>query len=231
MPIFGTDISTESVTIKDPSDRQFQGDLIGSWSLTPSTSVSVFSSMGVSKVKVGDVLSSIGGCNYKIERTMVPNTVDGGWNTAVKVDEFGEHNPDCTITSITLPMSSLGAPELPQGMYLGYDANYYQLGGMTQWQNDDWRLRLGYRFQKWDRGELDDSIAQLQHVDKTIYDTNHHVTGEISYKLHPRVAAFARSQYMSNQFLGEVPYAYNLFSSHKFEKPYGFVSFGLSTGF
>ncbi|MBF0150713.1 MAG: hypothetical protein HQL84_11770 [Magnetococcales bacterium] len=230
-PVYGTGFMTDSIAIKKPSDRQFQGDIIGSWALTPSTSISLFASQGISEVKVGDIFASFGDCNYKIERVLQPDEVNGGWDSAVNGKAVDVNNPNCGITSFTIPMSAYNAPELPPGMYVSYDASYYQLGGMTQWNNHDWRFRLGYRYQKWDRGELDDSIALLQHVDKTVYDTNHHITGEISYKLHPNVAAYARSQYMTNQFLGEVPYSYNLFSSHKFEKPYGFLSFGLSAGF
>ncbi|MBF0110486.1 MAG: hypothetical protein HQL76_15065 [Magnetococcales bacterium] len=230
-PIYGTGFATDSIVIKKPSDRQFQGDVIASWALTPSTSLSLFASHGISEVKVGDIFASFGDCNYKIDRILQPDEINGGWDSAVSGRAVDVSNPNCGITSFIIPMSSYGAPELPPGMYVSYDATYLQLGGMPQWHNDDWRIRLGYRFQKWDRGDLDDSIALLQHVDKTIYDTNHHITGEVSYKLHPHVAAFARSQYMTNQFLGDVPYAYNLFSSHRFEKPYGYLSFGLSTGF
>ncbi|MBF0416071.1 MAG: hypothetical protein HQL79_09930 [Magnetococcales bacterium] len=229
--IFGTGITTESMTLQDPKDRQIQGDIIASWALSKTTSVSLFGGMGTSKVTVGDMYVTIGGCNYKLTRGLQPDEVNGGMDSTINGQAVNAGDPNCGVSSFILPMSSYSLPELPEGMYISYSAKYYQFGGMVQWQDDTWRLRLGYRLQKWDRGELDNSIASLQPVDKTVYDTNQHITGEVGYKLHPNVAAFVRAQYMTNQFLGDVPYSYNLFSSHKFSQPYGFMTFGIAAGF
>lgn len=228
--IFGSDITTDSMVLQDPKDQQFQGDIIASWSVSKTTSVSLFVGMGTSKVTVGDVYASMGGCNYKLTRGLVPNEVNGGMNTTINGQAVNPADPNCGVTSFSIPLSSYSLPELPEGMYISYSAKYYQVGGNVQWQDDSWRLRLGYRLQKWDRGPLDDSIATMS-VDKTVYDTNQSITGEVGYKLHPNVAAYTRAQYMTNQFLGEVPYSYNLFSSHKFSQPYGFMSFGVVAGF
>ncbi|MBF0132605.1 MAG: hypothetical protein HQL75_08470 [Magnetococcales bacterium] len=230
-PVFGTGISADSFTIKDPSDRQFQGDVIGSWALTPSTSISLFTSYGVSQVSIGDTYATLYGCNYKLDRVLLTDEVNGGWDTGVHGVAVNAKDPNCGLTEFTQSMSFYNAPDLPPGMYVSYDADYLQFGGMIQWRNEDWRLKLGYRLQTWDRGPLDEAVSTLQHADKTVYKTNNHITGEVSYKIHPQVALFLRSQYMTNQFLGDVPYAYNLLSSHQFDKPYGLVSLGISAGF
>jgi hypothetical protein len=41
------------------------------------------------------------------------------------------------------------------------------------------------------------------------------------------LALFVRGQYMSNQFLGEVPFAYNRFTASKFSRRYSLVTAGL----
>ncbi|MBF0421769.1 MAG: hypothetical protein HQL73_02130 [Magnetococcales bacterium] len=230
-PVFGTDISADSIVMKDPKDRQFQGDIIGSWAVSKTTTLSLFTGIGTSKVTVGDFFATLGGCTYKVTRGLQPDEVNGGMDSTIRGDAVNAGDPNCGVTTFSVPLSSYSLPELPEGMYVSYDAKYYQVGGMIQWQNDEWRLRLGYRLQKWDRGDLDGAIATLQQVDKTSYDTNQNISAEASYKLHPNIAAYARSQYMTNQFLGEVPYSYNLFSSHKFAKPYGYVSLGVAAGF
>lgn len=225
-------MDADSIVIKKPQDKQFQGDIIGTWAVTPATSISLFSSMGISEVKFSDLYAAISGCNYKVDRIMMPNEFTGGLNTGISLKATNAAgDPNCSMPEFSAPMELFGRPDMPTGMYIGYDASYYQFGGNAQWFNNDWLLKLGYRFQKWDRSELDDAVAKFQHADKTVYDTNNHITGEVNYKLLPNVAAFVRSQYMTNQFLGEIPYSYNLYSSHKFDASYGIMTFGITAGF
>ena len=212
-------MNTRKMRVEDPKDLQFQGDVIGSWTIDEHTLISLFLGMGKSKVDFGGAFAeteTFPGCEYEMS-----STGTGFQGTLVHA------NGDCPVTAF-----NNNAIPIPDGLYIRYDATYFQLGGNVQWFNNAWRYRIGYRYQKWDRGELDDAIRLYQHTaDKTVYDTNHHLTAEVGYKILDQTGIFLRSQVMQHQFVGDVPFSYNLFSSHKFKGRYGFLTFGLVQGF
>lgn len=219
--LFDQDITTaRRMRVEDPEDLQFQGDIIASWMLFRNTLLSTFLGMGKSKVDFGGAFAepkhTPEGCEYAV-------SASSRSPTAFQLDPVHE---DCG-GAITWN----GTAPIPEGLHISYDASYIQLGASLQWFNEQWRSRLGYRFQKWDRDALDDAILLYQHADKTVYDTNHHVTAEIAYKVWDRTAVFLRGQMMQHHFVGDVPYSYNLYSSHKFRNRYGFMTFGIHQGF
>lgn len=210
--------TARKMRVTDPKDLQFQGDIIGSWTLAENTLFSLFLSRGKSQVDFGGAFAEpakFQGCEYEIS-----GTGTGFQGSLVNATD------NCPITSF----SSSDIP-IPDGLHIRYDSSYIQLGGSLQWFNEKWRSRIGYRFQKWDRGELDDAVRLYQHADKIVYDTNHHLTAEVGYKVLDKTGIFIRSQVTQHQFVGDVPFSYNLFSSHKFKGRYGFLTFGIVQGF
>ncbi|MDB5726920.1 MAG: putative signal peptide protein, partial [Noviherbaspirillum sp.] len=55
--------------------------------------------------------------------------------------------------------------------------------------------------------------------------------GELAYRLTTNLSLFGRGQYMTNQFTGEIPFAYNTFTAGRFDKRYGIVTVGLAADF
>ena len=219
--VFNT-LTVQKIRVEDPRDRQFQGDIIGSWTVAKDTLFSLFLSMGISQVDAGDLfaeLGSSGECVYKI------STSDSG---AILVNLTKADPGHCQLISYNDNNQNI---TLPDGMYIAYDARYLQLGGSLQWFTDKWRSRVGYRFQTWDRDEVDDAIRLYQHAEKIPYEVNHHLSAEVGYKILDQTGIFIRGQAMQHQFVGDVPFSYNLFSAHKFKNRYGFLTFGIVQGF
>lgn len=213
-----SDANTRKMRVEDPQDTQFQGDIIGSWTLSSHSLFSTFVSMGVSSVDFGHAYAELQrypeGCEYQLSAAA----------SKLHLRLVNSDTHRCVIKSMT---PNLNFP-MPDGMYIRYDATYFQTGGNLQWFNETWRTRIGYRFQKWNRGELDEAVERYQHTpDKTVYDVNHHLTAEVAYRVRDKTGLFIRGQLMQHQFVGDVPFSYNLFSSHKFQGRYGFLTFGI----
>ena len=88
--------------------------------------------------------------------------------------------------------------------------------------------RGGYVLQNIQRTGVDDAI---RNKNKTPYNLNHTLVGEVGYKLSPNVVLFTRGQAMTRQFLTEMPFLYNSLTSQRFNQRYGILSVGISAGF
>lgn len=202
------------VTINSPRDSQVQADAIGTWRMSKRTSFSAFVGTGRSTVSTGDMLANYtsgNGCNYNIAFTATGST--GSLSTPCLA-------PGAVIESFGATQSVL--------QEFSYQANYYQLGGMWQWQSQNWSVRGGYQFQQLRRANVDALITSRGGVS---YQSNHVVVADVMRKVSNHVAVFARGQVMSNQFVGEIPFAYNSVTASKFASRYGIASFGVVMGF
>ncbi len=203
-----------NVTIQSLSDTQNQLDLIGTWHLSSQTSISSFIGTGSSQVSTGDMTANYtsgNGCNYLLSFT--------------KSGTSGDRTGTCASSGPILDTFSSPQNVLPD---FSYGADYVQFGGMLHWRNDNWSLKGGYQFQKIKRSHVDELIVASG---GTAYDINHIFVGELMRRLGQNSAVVVRGQLMSNQFVGEVPFVYNQITANKFNKQYGFLSFGLVFGF
>ena len=201
-----------SVTINSPRDNQVQADAIGTWRLTRRASLSAFVGAGRSRVSTGDMSANYtdgNGCNYNLAFTATGTSV-----------RLAAPCGDLLAAFVTTPQNML--------QEFSYQASYYQLGGMWQWQNHNWSVRGGYQFQRLQRANVDALIASSGGVP---YQSNHIVVAEAMRKVATHVAVFARGQVMSNQFVGEIPFAYNSATASKFARRYGYASLGVVMGF
>ncbi|MBF0190875.1 MAG: hypothetical protein HQL99_06950 [Magnetococcales bacterium] len=224
----GTSVTTQQIRVEEPRDDQVQLDLINTWNMTNNTTLSMFVSYGKSTVEFDsvDVTGlSVGGLTASGQFLLKPYTLSDGARgiSGVCISQCGR------VLDFKVP--SPNGQDVPEGMNIGYESNYYQAGGMYAWMSPQWRARLGYRFVKWNR-DVDDAVTQMG---KTVIDVNHFVTGEVGYKppfpLFEHAGLFLRGQLMANQFVGEIPFTYNAFSAHKFESRYGLVTVGVAGGF
>lgn len=202
------------VAINSLRDNQVQIDAVGTWRLTRRASLSAFVGAGRSTVSTGDMsanYTSGNGCNYNLAFTATGST--GSLSTPCLA-------PGAVIESFGATQSVL--------QEFSYQANYYQLGGMWQWQSQNWSVRGGYQFQQLRRANVDALITSRGGVP---YRSNHIVVAEVMRKVATHVAVFARGQVMSNQFVGEIPFAYNSATASKFARRYGFATFGVVMGF
>lgn len=226
-------ITTSSIRVDSPEDHQYQGDIIATWTPTKNTALSLFFGIGQSEVDFNAAYVKLKGldqgCEYQVTAKSTQDDF-GDPITRVELDLIDQENSNqCDLISASVPLPN--DLTLPSGLFIEYDSTFMQLGGNLSWYNETWRTKLGYRFQKWDRDDVDDAVLKYQHVEKIGYTTNHNLTAEVAYRIFENTAVFARGQYMRHQFLGDVPFSYNLYSAHKFKNQYGFVTLGLVQGF
>ncbi|MEO5331364.1 MAG: hypothetical protein H7839_05020 [Magnetococcus sp. YQC-5] len=245
----GASTTADKIRVEQPYDEQVQLDLISTWQMSHNSTFSTFLSYGKSKVdfenlyvtnlKNVQVNSWKGNANGEFKVLMY----EDGSKTGVQLTcmsancsvSMGRENGDYLNAtypnSADLPRLPVTSSTVPEGLNIGYDANYYQLGGMYSWYTPQWRTRLGYRYMKLNR-DLDPAVTQ---AGKALIDSNHFLSGEVGYKppfkMFEHIGLFVRGQLMMNQFVGELPFTYNLFSAHKFDSRYGLVTFGVTGGF
>lgn len=210
-------VTLNSVRVKDPSDRQFQADLIASWPVFKQGEVSAFIGGGASRVKLGSVAGTTtqNGCNYNLAfgRTEAVGTLEQFCNAGVVIDRF------------TVSNSSIGINVYDEAEYR---ARFMHAGLSGKWLSGNWQFRAGYDYQRLKRDGVDDIISRRG--GKAV-DNNHTFVGEIMYRVTDNVSLFGRGQMMLNQFTGEIPFAYNTLTASRFDKKYGFVSAGVVVAF
>lgn len=200
-----------SVNVDKPQDLQLQVDVIGTAKLSASTELSVFVGGGTSRVSINSVTgtTSLNGCNYNV--VFGPTEVVGLCSTNV-----GSFNISNSVFGIDINNEAQ------------YNATFYSGGLMLKWTQQDWQVRGGYQFQSFNRNQIDSTITRRGGI---AYQNNHILLGDVMYRVRPNTAIFVRGQYMTNQFVGEIPFAYNTLTAARFDKRYGILSIGLVVTF
>jgi hypothetical protein len=214
LSVVGLNTLVSTVQLNEPSDQQRQLNLIFSqrW---PAQTVSAFIGAGTSQVANEGVTgtSRIGNCPYTLE--FGPSTM-----TATPAGSCSNSAPMVRIPNALLPYSAQTETN--------YGARYLQAGLSHRWQGQTWGTRLGLVVEHWQRERIDAVIVQRKgHA----YTTNATLIGELSANLMPHVTALMRGQFMRNQFVGELPLAYNTLSASRFGSTYGLATFGVSAKF
>lgn len=206
-------VTLNSVNVSDPKDIQYQLDLIGTSKILENTELSMFVGAGASRVTLGSVTATTtqNGCNYNLALgpTEVVGTLAQLCNASLVVDRFTAQN------------SAFGIDINKEAQY---NASYVHGGLMLKWNKEDWQVRAGYQYQLLNRHQVDDTIKSRGGITS---QSNHILIGEVMYKILHNTALFVRGQYMTNQFTGELPFAYNTLTSSRFDKRYGILSTGL----
>ena len=204
-------ITLDSVTVDSPSDIQLQLDLIGTARIAPGTTMTLFGGAGVSQVSIKSVsaTSTLLGCQYNVAFGATGVTGQCSQNT----DGF------------YIPNSTYGIDVYNEAQYRAR----YVTGGLSMaWQGQDWQVRAGYQYQHLNRNQIDSTVEARG---GSAYQDNHILLGEVMYRLLSNTALVLRGQYMSNQFVGEIAFAYNTLTASRFDKRYGMLSTGLVVSF
>lgn len=209
----------DSISVNSPEDLQVQLDLVGSWNPGKAHEVTLLAGMGSSRVRVDEVTArdTLGGCLYDVVfgPTSVTLTLAQACNA-----------PGLVRNQYDTSYDDYGINNVPQETQ--YNSKYAQLGLMYAWKSRRFMLRGGYTYQIFQRDYIDDAIRARG---GQAYEASHTLTGEVTMLASKRMAVFLRGTAMSNQLLGEVPFAYNTLTAHRFDKVYGIVSAGLLVGF
>jgi hypothetical protein len=206
-----------SATVTQPSDVQYQLDLIATWLPSQQTEISMFAGAGKSRVSfdsIGATSRTKNGCDYNV-----------GFNQGGSVSTLAQ---PCNAPIVVDRYTTLLSNTVNVDQEAKYSASYYQVGFMSAWHSTNWRLRGGYQYQIIKRNKVDDIIASRG---DTAYKHNHVLVADVSYNVFKNTILFVRGQFMTNQFNGELPMAYNSLTAEKFNQRYGMVSTGLIYAF
>jgi hypothetical protein len=205
----GQTLST--VQINQPKDIQVQLDLIGTARIFNKSEINIFGGIGASQVSIKSVAGTakLDGCDYALSFT--PTAVIG--QCISNGDGF------------SVPNSTYGIDIYNEAQY---SARFASGGFSLNWQQQNWQLRGGYQFQRITRHQIDNTIQTRGGL---TYQSNHILLGEVMYRVIRNTAIFVRGQYMTNQFIGEIPFAYNTMTASRFDKHYGILSTGLAIAF
>ncbi|MGS0743499.1 hypothetical protein ACVBEF_16995 [Glaciimonas sp. GG7] len=211
----GTTLTT--VTASKPKDIQYQLDLIGTSTIFANTELSLFGGAGIGRVSLDAVngTATKGGCNY--------NVAFGSDNIVGSLAQMC--NASIVIDHFSIPNSTAG---INVNTETQYKSTFYHLGGNVKWHTDNWQLRAGYQYQYINRDKIDDIVTSRG---GQAYKSNHILMADVMYVLFKNTTVFVRGQLMTNQFVGEIPFAYNTLTASRFDRRYGIVSTGLVVTF
>jgi hypothetical protein len=195
----------DRLSVNNAKDHTLQADLIGTWSLGP-VNLSAFAGAGQGKVSVGSITANASTPIGKVGTTYSNGSFDDPL-FALAANAF---NFNTELQSIN------------------YNTRTAQAGFNLAYSTGPWQWRGGYVLQNIQRTGVDDVIRGKN---KTPYNVNHTLVGEVGYKLTPTLLFFTRGQVMNHQFVTEIPFLYNSLTSQRFNQRYGLLSIGLLASF
>jgi hypothetical protein len=202
----------DSVNVADPKDLQYQADVLGTWKTSPHLALSAFAGGGLSSVEVGGLTAGVGDCQYALE--LKPSSITG--------NQIGQ-------CGAVLTASFYKPVKYDVSHSLAYKASYAHLGMNVRWDHERWTVRGGYLFEVLNRRDVDYLITAK--LGGSAYKRNNILDAELAWMAATKTDLFVRAEVMSNQFNGEIPFAYNAVTASKFNGKYGFLSFGLRSTF
>ena len=207
-----------TVKITNPADRQIQADLIGTWDLTPDSSVSASMGMGRSQLSYGAMSATTtrNGCDYQL-------TFNGN-------SMLGTLMHPCEVAGGVIQQfyDSSGLYGVDIASEIAWLGSFVQTGINGVWQRGAWTYQAGYLLYVVQREAVDQILANR---DKPSYTRNQNITLQATYRLQPHVSLFARGQLTSNMLLNDIPVTYNSSTAERFGSKYTLFTLGLRADF
>jgi len=207
-----------TVKVTEPSDRQVQADWVGTWSLSPSSDVSVNVGVGRTQLSYGGLTATTtrNGCDY--------NVVFNGNNI------YGTLIPPCSATGGVIQQfyDSSGDYGVDVASEIAWRGTFFQGGVNGRWQRGPWTFMAGYLLHVVKREAVDDILNARG---KKSFTQNHTITLQANYQLRPQLTVFARGQLSSNLFFNDIPVTYNSSTADRFDSKYTLFTLGLRAAF
>ncbi len=205
------------VTVHDANDVQGQADVIFSGQLTERNQLTGFLGLGVSRVTIGGINTSLqrGGCNF---------------NVSIGSDNVANGNlaAPCRVGNVNLQSASFSSDAGQYGLNINddftYTAGFLNLGGSWRWKYENFSARLGYQFQYLVRSNVDSHTRAYGY---SPIKSNHTLGMELSYAVVKNVEVFLRGQASLYNFVGTIPFLYNAATAGKMDRYYGYGSIGI----
>ena len=213
-PVIVNKVVLTSAKITYPSDAQLQADLIGTWDLSPSTSVTLLAGGGATQLHYGalSATTKLNGCITDLAFNR--NSIHGQCvQNGVVQSQFFDSSGDYGIDLVK---------------ELAWRGAFAQVGANVRWQYGDVTLRAAYLYFGIQRDAVDQILASRG---KKQYATNDVLTLDADYRVHKHLSLYGRSEFMTHLFFNDIPVMYNSSSSSNFSRKYSLFSFGLRSSF
>jgi hypothetical protein len=213
-PVKVNNVVLDTVKITLPGDSQLQADLIGTWNLSPSTSVTLLASGGTVQLGYGALTATttLDACSTELvfnQNSIFGQCVQKGVIKSQFFDSSGEYGVDVVKE-------------------LAWRGVFTQLGANVHWRYDNVTLRAAYLYYSIQRDAVDQILAARG---KKQYVVNEVMTLDAGYQLHKYLSVYGRGEFMTHLFFNDVPVMYNSSSSSNFARKYSLFSFGLRSSF
>lgn len=214
------DYKFSSILIHDPSDLQTDISLNWKKRLGDNWRLGGTAGFGLSRVSFKRLTGEYekNGCSYTFDVTRTEGTT-------IQTGTCGR------LLAAEVYMPSEQALEANIGFLpsndIEYDAPYWMLGSELNYRKGRWLSSLGYKWQGFDRGTLEDRVSELG---KPSYTYSHAVNWSLAYALYRNIDLLLDVEYESHRLLTSQPLVYNAYTSGNFEKSGAFISLGMRVG-
>lgn len=207
----------DTVTVRAPSDRHWQLDLIGTWQ--PRPALDLTAAFGFGQVRVGyhglSATTTRNGCRYRLQ-------FRGN-------DIYGTLAEPCAAPAVIEQFyDSSGAYGVDVDRELAWHGRFARATLALAWYGNPWTLRAGFSAYRIRRGAVDDIAAARS---QPVYRSTRTVTLEAGYRLTARTSVVLGLESRQHLLLDELPLAYNSGTTRRFGARLTQGSIGLRTSF
>ena len=213
-PVKVNTVVLDAVKITRPGDAQLQVDLVGTWDLTPSTSLTLLGSAGTTQLDYSELTATtaLDGCRNELvfnRNSISGQCVQNGVIKSQFFDSSGEYGVDVVKE-------------------LAWHGVFTQLGANARWRYENITLRAAYLYFSIQRDAVDQILNSRN---KKPYVTNEVLTLDADYQLHKYLSVYGRGEFMTRLFFNDMPVMYNSSTSSNFSRKYSLFSFGFRARF
>jgi hypothetical protein len=213
-PVKVNNVVLDTVKITRPGDSQLQADLIGTWELSPSTSLTLLVGGGTTQLDYGTLTATtmLDACSTELvfnQNSIFGQCVQNGIVKSQFFDSSGEYGVDVVKE-------------------LAWRGVFSQIGANVRWRYDNITLRAAYLYYRIQRDAVDQILASRN---KKQYTVNEVMTVDADYQVHKYLSVYGRGEFMTHLFFNDMPVMYNSSTSSNFSRKYSLFSFGLRSRF
>ena len=208
----------EKINIHQPQDLNFQIDSIFSHKISQMNKINIFTSLGYTQVEVKNL-----NIQAKFNNCLIDIMIDSS-------NQFtGNLANPCSISNMLITQFNVSGNANEYGMNIqkdfNYDSYYASFGSSWNWRYQNFESQLAYQYQYLWRNDIDDRISSFGN--QAIRD-NHSLGGKFSYDFTPQITAFIKGELYQHNFVGHIPFLYNVFTAPYLNRRYGIATIGIT---
>jgi hypothetical protein len=207
-----------SVKIIEPSDRQWQADVIARWTLSPSLDLGAHLGAGTLRLRYGDLEATTtrNGCDYDLQfqgndifgSLARPCSAAGG-----VIQQFYDRSGDYGV-------------DVPRE--IAWRGHFLQAGVNATWRSGRWTVAGGALFHSQRRDDVDDIVAGRGNG---FYRHQFSLGLDASARVHEHLSVFLRGQRSTHLFFNDLPVTYNSSTAASFGQHFSMLTLGLRADF